>query len=245
MFIIEFFNVITMIAQLFKVWVIINGMIINIVLFHHMHSNLTFCINNRWTDRGIKFSFTSTMFGGIYLTVLINKVKYIGEIMNSELTRKLLDSFYRAQAAFVTLPPLPKGLTPQYVHIIDAITHIEQEQGKVRVSDIASWFNTSVPGVTRSIRAMEELGAVRKIRDEKDRRVVRIALTDLGKEWYDIYLAEYHRKLSGILEDIPESDVETTIKTIQSVVKQMQEHPIELTDKSAGKESPTGGSVEA
>lgn len=163
--------------------------------------------------------------------------------MNSELTRKLLNSFYRAQIAFSTLPPLPDGLTPQYVHIIDAITHIEQERGKVRVTDVAAWFHISVPGATRSIRALEELGAVRKIRDDRDRRVVRIALTDLGREWYDIYLKEYHMRLSELLEDIPEPDVETTIQTIQRVVQQMRDHPIRLTEPRTESSNSTGGDV--
>lgn len=160
--------------------------------------------------------------------------------MNPELTRKLLDSFYRAQMAFFTLPPLPEGLTPQYVHIIDAITHIEQEKGKVRVSDVAEWFHMSVPGVTRSIHALEKIGAVKKIRDDNDRRVVLIALTDQGRKWYDTYLEEYHQKLSELLAEIPESDVETTILTIPRVVQLMRDHPITLTEQST-KMNTSGG----
>lgn len=185
----------------------------------------------RFLFRSYKFHFTSLTFCAIYLTMLINIVKYMDAIMNTELTRNLLNSFYEAQMAFLMLPPLPKGLTPQYVHIIDAITHIEKEKGKVRVSDVAAWFHTSVPGATRSIRALEELGAIKKIRDDNDRRVIHITLTDLGKEWYDTYLDEYHRKLSGLLADIPESDAETAIQTIRKVVQLMRDNPIRLTER--------------
>lgn len=161
--------------------------------------------------------------------------------MNPELTRKLLDSFYRAQMAFYTLPPLPEGLTPQYVHIIDAITHIEKENGRVRVSDVAEWFHMSVPGATRSIRALEKIGAVRKVRDEKDRRIVLIALTDQGRIWYDTYVDEYHRKLSTLLADVPESDIETTIRTIPRVVELMRDHPITLAEQSTKSIKTIGG----
>ena len=149
--------------------------------------------------------------------------------MNTEMTRSLLDSFYLAQQAFNTLPPLPEGLTPQYVHIIDAIMHIEKERGSVCVSDIADWFQIAAPGITRAIRSMESLGAVRKVRDDQDRRIVHIELTDLGREWYDIYLDQYHTKLAGILSDISESDAKMTEMTIRSVVKRMKENPITLS----------------
>lgn len=154
--------------------------------------------------------------------------------MNGEQSRTLLDSFYKAQLVFATLPPLPNGMTPQYVHIIDAITHIEQEKGSVCISDVAAWFHVSAPGITRSITSLEKLGAVEKVRDEKDRRVVHIALTPLGKHWYDIYLDEYHGKLSSILSVIPDRDVETTIQTINRVVALMEENPISLTGVDAG-----------
>lgn len=158
--------------------------------------------------------------------------------MNPELTRNLLNSFYEAQMAFFMLPPLPEGLTPQYVHIIDAVMHIEKKRGKVRVSDVAAWFHISVPGATRSINALEGLGAVRKIRDDKDRRVVRIALTSLGREWYDTYLDEYHRKLSELLADIPESDAETTMQTIRKTVQLMRNHPIKLATQNREEGNP-------
>ncbi|MGN0241294.1 MAG: MarR family winged helix-turn-helix transcriptional regulator [Candidatus Weimeria sp.] len=148
--------------------------------------------------------------------------------MNPELTRALLDSFYLAEQTFTTLPPLPDGMTPQYVHIIDAIMQIEQKNGSVCVSDVAVWFHISVPGITRSIRALEQMGIVEKIHDDKDRRVVHITLTGKGRKWHGIYVEEYHAKLAEVLSGIPETDARTTIATIKSVVNLMKSNPITL-----------------
>ena len=153
--------------------------------------------------------------------------------MNSELTRELLDSFYLAQQAFATLPALPQGMTSQYVHILDAITMIEAERGTVRVSDVADWFHVTIPGMTRSLHALESLGAVQKARGTEDRREVKLILTDLGRSWYRIYVEQYHDKLAEILHDIPDEDVQTTVHTIQSAVNLMHEHPIELSGETS------------
>ncbi len=156
--------------------------------------------------------------------------------MNSELTRELLDSFYLAQQAFATLPALPQGMTSQYVHILDAITIIEAERGTVRVSDVADWFHVSIPGMTRSLHALEGLGAIRKERGTKDRREVKLALTDRGRLWYRIYVEQYHEKLAEILHDIPDADVQTTVRTIQSAVSLMHEHPIVLSEDTSSED---------
>lgn len=150
--------------------------------------------------------------------------------MNSDLTKKLLDAFYTAQQAFTTLPPLSEGMTSQYVHILDAIAAIDNARGSVRVSDVADWFHVSVPGITRSLNALENLGAIRKERGAKDRREVNLVLTGRGRHWYRIYVEEYHERLAEILREIPDEDVRITARTIQSAVRLMHEHPIMLSE---------------
>lgn len=150
----------------------------------------------------------------------------------------LLDAFYTAQQAFSTLPPLPEGMTSQYVHILDTITAIENERGSVRVSDVADRFHVSIPGMTRSLRALESLGAIRKERGTKDRREVKLVLTGRGRRWYRVYVEEYHEKLAEILSGIPDEDVRTTTRTVQSAVRLMHEHPITLEESSVASHIP-------
>ncbi len=149
--------------------------------------------------------------------------------MNSMLTRRLMDAFHEAAGVPALMPPLPSGMTSQYVHVIDAIAQIGEKKGSVRVSDVAECLHVSIPGITRSVRALEELGAVEKEKASGDRRVVHIALTPLGQTWFQIYVEEYHEKLSALLADIPEEEAEVTIQTISQVMERMRGNPIALT----------------
>ena len=68
-----------------------------------------------------------------------------------------------------------------------------------------------------------------------DRRVVHVALTPLGQTWFQIYVEEYHEKLSALLSDIPEEEAEVTIQTISQVMERMRGNPIALTgERSTG-----------
>lgn len=151
--------------------------------------------------------------------------------MNTILTRQLLDAFHEAAGIDALMPPLPEGMTSQYVHVIDAIAQIEEKKGAVRVSDVAECLHVSIPGITRSLRALEALGAVEKKKNAGDRRVVHVALTALGQTWYQVYVEEYHKRLSALLSDIPDGEAAVTAATIAKVIGRMREHPILLREE--------------
>lgn len=151
--------------------------------------------------------------------------------MNTMLTRRLLDAFHDAGSVSELMPPLPEGMTAQYVHVLDAIAQVEREKGRVRVSDVAHFLHVKSPGITRSLQAMERLGAVERERDAGDRRVVWIAMTPLGQDWYARYVVRYHEALSRLLADIPEEEAKTTADTIEKIILRMREHPITLEEK--------------
>ena len=151
--------------------------------------------------------------------------------MNTILTRKLMDSFHEAALSPGLMPPLPDGMKSQYVHIIDAISQIGKKNNSVRLSDVASFMNVTLPGITRSVNALERLGAVRKLKDPEDRRAIRLELTDKGRTWVSVYVEEYHSRLADLLESVPEKDALTTIRTIDIVIRQMQNHPITLHEE--------------
>lgn len=101
-------------------------------------------------------------------------------------------SFHLAQQALNTLPPLPDGITAQYIHILDAISHHENNKRSVRVSDIAGNLRVSIPGITRSLKAMESIGIIKKVPAPDDGRVVLLALTPYGREILAVYVTQYH-----------------------------------------------------
>ena len=58
--------------------------------------------------------------------------------------RSLLDVCWKAKAITELMPALPKGLKPRYVHVIDAVWHINetngQDTGTARVGDVSAFL---------------------------------------------------------------------------------------------------------
>jgi DNA-binding MarR family transcriptional regulator len=89
------------------------------------------------------------------------------------------------------------GLTPSQYNIL----RILRGEGKpLPILEIASRTITVVPGITGLIDRLEQAGFVNRLRCEKDRRVIHVALTDLGIEALaalDEPLGALHKKLLG------------------------------------------------
>ena len=91
------------------------------------------------------------------------------------------------------------GLTPSQYNIL----RILRGEGKpLPILEIASRTITVVPGITGLIDRLEQAGFVNRLRCEKDRRVIYVALTDQGMTTLTILdepLDDLHHKLLGHL----------------------------------------------
>src|SRR5262245_26500110 len=106
------------------------------------------------------------------------------------------------------------GLTPSQYNIL----RILRGEGKpLPILEIASRTITVVPGITGLIDRLEQAGFVNRMRCEKDRRVIYVALTDQGTKSLaalDGPLAELHRKLLGHLS---QAEVKELIRLLEKV----------------------------
>jgi len=100
--------------------------------------------------------------------------------MTNEKVKRMLDACYMAKRIRDMLPPLPGGVTPAYVQILDVIQKLEQKNGSVRVSDVSDALNLPRPGVTRTVKEMESKGFLRKIASDDDGRVTYLSVTESG-----------------------------------------------------------------
>jgi DNA-binding MarR family transcriptional regulator len=91
------------------------------------------------------------------------------------------------------------ALTPSQYNIL----RILRGEGRaLPILEIASRTITVVPGITGLIDRLEQAGFVSRLRCDKDRRVIYVALTDQGSKMLadlDQPLAGLHRKLLGHL----------------------------------------------
>ena len=137
--------------------------------------------------------------------------------------KDLLDACYQGKRVRELLPPLPRGVRPSYVQYLDVIETLESHGVRVKVSDISDTLHLPRPGVTRTVKEMEDTGYLRKIASEEDGRVTYLAITDSGKRLSQIHNAQFFAQLAPLLADISDEDAACTVRTIQKLYDVMSE----------------------
>lgn len=74
----------------------------------------------------------------------------------------MMDACYQAKRIREMLPALPTGVTPSYIHFLDVVEIMEKQGISVKISDISDYLHIPRPGVTRTVREMEEKGYLRE-----------------------------------------------------------------------------------
>lgn len=74
-------------------------------------------------------------------------------------------------------PPLPEGVRASFIQYLDVIQSLERKGIQVKVSDLSDAMELPRPGVTRTVKEMEEKGYLQKIASEEDGRVTYITVT--------------------------------------------------------------------
>ena len=148
--------------------------------------------------------------------------------MTIEKIKAIFYACYLAKRSRDLLPPLPKGVTPSYIHYLDVIESFGQQGVSVKVSDISDALDIPRPGVTRTVKEMQAKGYLRKQTSESDGRVTYITVTEDGKKLSKIYNTQYFNRLLPLLEDISDEDAECTIRTIEKLYKVMSERSVTI-----------------
>ena len=150
------------------------------------------------------------------------------DFMTIELIKRLLDACYEAKRIRDMLPPLPDGVTPSYIHFLDVIEQMEKNGTSVKVSDISDALNLPRPGVTRTVKEMEQKGYLTKKPSEEDARILYLFITDEGKKLSAKYNEQVFNALLPDLEAISGEDAECTIRTIEIFYRVMCERRNDL-----------------
>ena len=135
--------------------------------------------------------------------------------MTVELIKQLLDACYLAKRARDMLPALPDGVMPSYIQYLDTIQKLQTRGIQVKVSDISDALNLPRPGVTRTVKEMEEKGYLKKQASTEDGRVTYLSVTEAGEALSRKYDADYFRQLSPYLDGISDADAQCTIRTLE------------------------------
>lgn len=148
--------------------------------------------------------------------------------MNTEKIKRMLDACYMAKRTRELLPPLPEGVTSAYIQYLDRIRMLQEQKEHVKISDISDALKLPRPGVTRTVKAMEEKGYLKKLSSEEDGRVTYIAITEKGKELWNKYDRDYYSRLAPYLDNISEEEADCMIQTIEKFYQVMSERRVDI-----------------
>lgn len=164
--------------------------------------------------------------------------------MTSQIVKEILDSCFTAKKILSLLPPLPQGMRPRHIDVIDAVFALERRQNSVRVSEVSRALRLTAPSVTKLINELRALGVLAKTDDPADRRATLVRLTESGRAIYDEHVARFHLKLAEAFSEIDAADRRAMTKTIQKVYAQTKK-VLDARDVHAEKEGePNGRSLE-
>ena len=148
--------------------------------------------------------------------------------MTTKKIKEMLDACYQAKRIREMLPPLPEGVMPSYIQYLDAIQKLEKKDIHVKVSDISDIMNLPRPGVTRTVKEMEQKGYLKKTVSPEDGRVTWLTLTETGQALSQKYNQECFSILADYTEEISEEDAECMIRTMDRLYHIMCERRIYL-----------------
>ena len=148
--------------------------------------------------------------------------------MTNKKIKEMLDACYQAKRIREMLPPLPQGVMPSYIQYLDAIQKLEKKDIHVKVSDISDVMNLPRPGVTRTVKEMEQKGYLKKSTSPKDGRITYLTLTETGQALSQKYNQECFSILADYTEEISEEDAECMIRTMDRLYHIMCERRIHL-----------------
>ena len=134
--------------------------------------------------------------------------------MTIELLKRMMDACYQAKRTRDMLPPLPEGVTSSYIQYLDIIEAMQNEGLQAKVSDISDRLSLPRPGVTRTVKEMEQKGYLKKTASAEDGRVTYLTLTEAGQILSEKYNQQIFSTLASYMEGFSEEDAECMIRTI-------------------------------
>lgn len=148
--------------------------------------------------------------------------------MNYDPIKEFFNACHDAKRIVELIPPLPEGMAPRHIRIIDAIHQCSEEHCTVRVSDISDALHTTRPSITKLINELQQLQVVTKEADASDKRVVLLRLTELGEEYYDFYIRKFYAWLGVELAALRPEDLHTASATIRQILQILTTHSMDL-----------------
>jgi len=114
------------------------------------------------------------------------------------------------------------GLTVMQYRVLFIIRHINRP---IMISDLAQLTDRRINSITTIIDRMERQGLVEKLRDERDRRAINLAITEKGNKKFEAVTGPFMGLLLQLMSCLSEEELQLFIKLIDK----LRDRVIEMT----------------
>lgn len=115
--------------------------------------------------------------------------------------------------------PIPRDVSMPQMHILIGL----QERGPTTVSDLAVSLEISIPSASAIVDRMEDHGLVRRVRDEDDRRVVHVTITERGAQIVEEMVGLHHEGACRLLGAMTGEELEHVTRALAAVQRVLSE----------------------
>lgn len=137
--------------------------------------------------------------------------------------QKLLRSFSQFRKIHWK-PPHVKDIKPSEFMVLHAVKHSYLDGGNgLMVSDISNILKIARPTVTQLVNSLQKKGFLDKYKDENDKRVVRINLSEKGKSLAKQGADEFYKRFEGLAEYLGDQKSLELANLLQEVFEYFKE----------------------
>lgn len=97
------------------------------------------------------------------------------------------------------------------------------EKPKATMGELAQYLQMSMSSATQLIERLVKTGLVKRVHDTKDRRVIRLIITQKGKEQLTNLKNDILAKMNKFLSKIPEEDIQELLRIHNKILKTLKD----------------------
>lgn len=151
------------------------------------------------------------------------------EMLNRFLT-DLFDRFQRAEAAFF----YGADLSPQEARLLETVCRAVDGGLDNRSTAIAAARRVTAGTLTSAAKLLEKKGYLTRRRDERDRRVVRLTPTELGRKASEGYAAFRRNLMENALSCLTEDEAAALTRAADKLAQVMGRGPVREKSRMEG-----------
>ncbi len=141
--------------------------------------------------------------------------------MNKNTNSELIESIFRLSRLMKENMCYSSELTTLSLLQLQALIFLNKKKN-AQMREIAEQFKIEMPTATSLINKLSTAKLILRQEDSKDRRLVRIVLTEQGKTLLDKAMKERTKKMHFLLSYLSDNDKIELLRIIQLLTKQME-----------------------